>query len=268
MHSQIQHAAQLIASIGQSHFLDDLTRTIQKVVSIDGAIALAGEYQARPEVIYDGLLAHDRDVFYDVYMKGAYLLSPYFRQLQQGLSPGLYRLLDIAPDDFVHSQYYQKYYFAASVVDELLLLFRPVDQIGIWISIYRSEGSVSFTEEERQRLALLEPILRQCVLRHYSEHDVMLDDAQESRDNYQHVVRVQQHFASDVLTQREQQIMQLMLQGHSSKSAAKALDISPETERVHRKNIYAKLSVTSQVELLVMFLEALASTAYPPRPQR
>lgn len=37
--------------------------------------------------------------------------------------------------------------------------------------------------------------------------------------------------------------MQLLIRGYSSKEAAQVLSISPETERVHRKNIYAKLNV-------------------------
>jgi DNA-binding CsgD family transcriptional regulator len=50
----------------------------------------------------------------------------------------------------------------------------------------------------------------------------------------------------------------LMLRGHSSKSAARRLAISPDTERVHRRNIYDKLGISSQAELCSLFFEALA----------
>ena len=53
-------------------------------------------------------------------------------------------------------------------------------------------------------------------------------------------------FGSDVLTAQEQRVVQLMLRGHSSKSCARELGISPTTERVHRRNIYAKLGISSQ----------------------
>ncbi len=52
----------------------------------------------------------------------------------------------------------------------------------------------------------------------------------------------------------------MMLRGHSSKSAARRLDISPDTERVHRRNIYDKLGVSSQAELCSLFFEALSET--------
>lgn len=53
--------------------------------------------------------------------------------------------------------------------------------------------------------------------------------------------------------------MQLLIRGYSSKEAAQVLVISPETERVHRKNIYAKLEVESQKELLSQLFEEILS---------
>ena len=51
---------------------------------------------------------------------------------------------------------------------------------------------------------------------------------------------------------------QLILKGHSSKSIARTLNNSPETIKVHRRRIYAKLGVTSQGELLSLFLAAMS----------
>ena len=50
----------------------------------------------------------------------------------------------------------------------------------------------------------------------------------------------------------------MILQGHSSKAIAIAFDNSPETIKVHRKRIYAKIGVASQGELLSVFLSALS----------
>ena len=58
----------------------------------------------------------------------------------------------------------------------------------------------------------------------------------------------------DGLTSREQQVVTLILEGHSSASLAANLGISHETARVHRRNIYAKLRVSSQAELFHWFL--------------
>ena len=49
------------------------------------------------------------------------------------------------------------------------------------------------------------------------------------------------------------------LRGHSSESIGFNLGISLGTVKTHRKNAYAKLGVTSQSELLSVFLEAFRS---------
>ena len=68
-----------------------------------------------------------------------------------------------------------------------------------------------------------------------------------------------QLFGSELLTEKERSVVQLMLRGHSSKSCARELGISPTTERVHRRNIYAKLHISSQAELFTRFFDALAA---------
>jgi len=54
-------------------------------------------------------------------------------------------------------------------------------------------------------------------------------------------------------------VVQLFLHGHSTKSIAERLSISPETVKLHRKNSYAKLDVSSQAELFHLFIDSLAS---------
>jgi DNA-binding CsgD family transcriptional regulator len=46
----------------------------------------------------------------------------------------------------------------------------------------------------------------------------------------------------------------MVLQGHSVKSTAQELGISPETVRMHRKNLYLKLDINSQSELFAQFI--------------
>ena len=49
----------------------------------------------------------------------------------------------------------------------------------------------------------------------------------------------------------------MILRGHSVKSTASQMSISPETVRMHRKNLYLKLEVGSQSELFALFIEWL-----------
>lgn len=53
------------------------------------------------------------------------------------------------------------------------------------------------------------------------------------------------------LTRREEEVVNLLLQGYSNKQIALALHISERTVEFHLRNIYAKLQVNSRVELIL-----------------
>jgi DNA-binding CsgD family transcriptional regulator len=65
------------------------------------------------------------------------------------------------------------------------------------------------------------------------------------------------HFGSSLLTEREREVVDLLLRGNSAKAIARGLGISPETARNHLKRIYPKLGVASQAELFALFFRAL-----------
>ena len=67
-------------------------------------------------------------------------------------------------------------------------------------------------------------------------------------------------FGNDILTVRESEIVHLLLRGYSAKLASKQLGISHETARVHRRHAYAKLRISSQVELFHLFIGSLPGT--------
>jgi len=53
------------------------------------------------------------------------------------------------------------------------------------------------------------------------------------------------------LSKREQEVLQLVLQGKSNKQIALSLDIAVRTVEFHLKNIYAKFQVSSRIELIL-----------------
>jgi DNA-binding CsgD family transcriptional regulator len=56
---------------------------------------------------------------------------------------------------------------------------------------------------------------------------------------------------ADMLSKREKQVVALLLEGKSNKLIALALGISDRTVEFHLKNVYAKLGVSTRVELIV-----------------
>ena len=77
-------------------------------------------------------------------------------------------------------------------------------------------------------------------------------------------IRVQLHkalesFGRSLLTERESQVISLVLHGHTTRTLAEKLSISVETVKLHRKHAYAKLEISSQAELFYLFLDSLMS---------
>ena len=66
------------------------------------------------------------------------------------------------------------------------------------------------------------------------------------------------------LSRREQEILSLLATGASNKAIAASLDISPNTVKVHLRNIYAKINVSSRTEATLYAVESgLIHPAYP-----
>jgi len=62
------------------------------------------------------------------------------------------------------------------------------------------------------------------------------------------------------LTLREQQVLEQMVQGASSKEIARALNLSPRTVEIHRYNIFHKIGVRNAVELTRKYLSGEKET--------
>ncbi|KUG40604.1 helix-turn-helix transcriptional regulator [Pseudomonas savastanoi pv. fraxini] len=61
------------------------------------------------------------------------------------------------------------------------------------------------------------------------------------------------------LTGREIEVLKLALSGFSNSEIAGKLSVSPETVKVHRRNLYSKLNIKSQSELFAYFFQSTIS---------
>ncbi len=77
-----------------------------------------------------------------------------------------------------------------------------------------------------------------------------------------HVMAAMAHFGTSRLSEREAEVAQLILQGHSSKVIARMLGNSPETVKVFRKRIHTKLGLATSAELFSLFLAALCAAPH------
>ena len=100
------------------------------------------------------------------------------------------------------------------------------------------------------------PVLGALLRRHWAWHGASRLEASPPDHRIEQIFA---GFGAEVLTEREREVTQLILRGHSSESIGFNLGISLGTVKTHRKNAYAKLGISSQSELLSLFLQAFQS---------
>ncbi|XAW90539.1 LuxR C-terminal-related transcriptional regulator [Vibrio sp. CDRSL-10 TSBA] len=254
----IHGIADLILAIGDTTFFDKLTYLLRTAASFDDYVMLIYHPDKRPTVMSSSF-AVDEMAVWDRYLQGAYLLSPFYDYCANKGNEGMVTLEEIAPDDFYHSAYFEEYFCFSELIDEVCFCVQGQNNNVYLLSLGRTNSLAKFNRRVLNRLRALYPILSSIV----KMHDSHLMPPE--RDSNTQVKEYIYNFGSDVLTPRENEVMQLLIRGYSSKEAARLLDISYETERVHRKNIYNKLEVCSQHELLAKIFDDLVNL--PPSSQ-
>ena len=238
----IHGAADLILAIDHPQFFDKLIYLLRLAGSYDDYVILAYHPTARP-VVLGSSLASDELAAWDRYLQGAYLLSPFYDYAMQG-GKGVVSLAEIAPDDFYQSAYHDEYFRYSGLMDEVCLVIQTDHQLCYLLSLGRTQTLSSFNRRVLDRLKAFYPLICAAVQMHDKQHGLA--------DPGSHVPVKQAilNFGEDRLTPREKEVLQLLIRGYSSKESANKLAMAYETERVHRKNIYSKLEVNSQKELL------------------
>ena len=255
----LEQAGRLIEAIGRPEFAQALRGAIDALAPIDSFLVLAYHARRTPVILHDGLRPEERQVFDEHYLSGAYLLSPFHQACMGGSEPGFHLISEIAPDGFAESEFCKTYYAPSGIVDEAGYALPHGPGGAILVSIGRVLLDGAFTAREAERLRDFLPVLAAAVRRHWPpESPLTLADGTSQPAIRAHLQAAFERFGTSLLTERERDVALLMLRGHSSKSAARRLDIAPDTERVHRRNIYDKLGVSSQAELCSLFFEALA----------
>lgn len=193
-----------------------------------------------------------------LYTDGAYRLDPFFQHRHRIGEGGLYRLSEIAPDRFFSGDYYLQYYRQTRIVDEIGLLV-PLSAGAIGhLSFSRREDLGAFKRKEINCLRHHAPILLELLRQHCTHRllQPLSTAAEHSTGRLDDLIRTHVEKAHGAhLTRREAQIAALIVQGHSNPSAALSLGISRETAKVHRRNIYRKLAISSQRELFAQLAD-------------
>ncbi len=253
----------LVDTIDNGGFYPRLTAMLREIADSDSIVVLAYHLDRPPMDLFRELAPRDREALAGTCFRESYLLSPfYLKWLEHRGLTELYLLREIAPEGFFDSPYYTDYYLGSGLRDEIGYLI-PIDaDAAVLLSLGRTESLDRYSAEELRLLKALKSAIASCVKKHAD-----LAARPRASQLVRQLSEQMSNFGADVLTEQERRVTQLLLRGHSSKSCARALAISPTTERVHRRNIYAKLDISSQAELFNRFFQTLAVESARPRPE-
>jgi DNA-binding CsgD family transcriptional regulator len=253
----------MIARLNGEGFCAALDAELRAVVDFDLTALLAFPIGGKPRLLHDGLNGIAPANVMETYLKGTYVLDACYVACTQGVPDGLYRLSDVAPDEFFAANYYNSpdvhpciSLESGSLAEEIFYLTQPKPGLFYCYSLMRSAQAARFSAEEFATLQALSPIVNSLVAKHHALEP--MSDPQNRRLDV--LDAAFSSFESAALSPREQHIVSLVLRGHSSGSAAHVLGISEGTVKNHRKHIYAKLGLSSQGELFNLFLRHVMST--------
>lgn len=259
--TDIKRLRNAMRSVGTPAFLTHYKRLLSAKLRFDTFLMIRFDVDAPPQMlgawIRAATIPHSA---LSEYCERTYLFDPFFQFRGFPTSGALYQLSDIAPDRFFSSEYYLEYYRKTGLCDEIGLLAPLPNGSVAHLSLSRLEQSGPFKRRDLQCLQHHAPVLLELL----SQHFALLQNSEEPAASkiqfspLSDIIRVQAlELFSVQLTRRESQIAALVLLGHSNSSAALELGIARETNKVHRRNLYRKLSISSQGELFALLMHLL-----------
>ena len=251
-----EHLALAIRRLRQPDFLAALVDAIHQLVPIESSMISLERKGHAPTLLYErGIAERFREAIIRRYFSRGYLLDPFCLAVEEGLPEGFYTLGEIAPTTSSRAPTTRP---TTSAPERW-----RTSTTSSTSALPRSSRSVSTTAFRRAATATPRSPpspawRRRCWSWPGSSAPGAPTSPNPQADLAPRLQEVLRGFGRDVLTDREREACHLLLSGHSAKSSARLMDISPETVRMHRKNLYTKLEVGSQSELFALFIECLS----------
>ena len=250
---------ELLSQAGSLGFPDTFAATVQRLAPFDYTVSFAYSGPSTPICLHHTFGPKEFGIHVREYEIGPYLLDPFYKATANGIRSGLYRLADLAPDQFYKSEYYKSYYVQTGPVDEIAFFTPGKDNWTIVTSLMRVPREPAFSVHDLRTLRTVEPLVRRIAETHW-RMDERLKAASPVEDEKEVLRRTVQEALQfrgmPALTRRELDVVGLVLEGHSSESISNLLGISAGTVRIHRKNVYAKMRISSQRELFSIFIRS------------
>lgn len=235
--------AEAVSLIGEDGFPAALECALRHLVPFQMMNGFAYAPGGKAFDLDNARIVGDRTTIVDHYLAGAYILDPFYDAVRTLPPEGLLVMRRLAPDRFAETEYYRRHYQATGILDEVgfILKLRDVDAV---LSLSRIGAVPAFSRRDIARLESAAPVVRALAERHWHARFTPSSGSEAAAATISH----------PLLSKRELEIVTLILKGHSTYSIAATLGVSPNTVKVHRRQAYAKLTISSQAELFHLFL--------------
>ncbi len=254
-----QAIADLFAETGATGYGAALDRLTRIGADFDMSCVFGFSAQKSPVVIHDGYSETVNRRALQSYLRGAYLLDPFYAASIGDIPEGLWRMRDLAPDAYYDTEFAWSQEVhpcisdqAGTLVEEIGYVVPLTGRFTATYSLMRNRGGACFNEAEAERLRQLLPVIAASLRLHWDiscGSDQTGNPALDSEEVFS--------AAFHVLTPAQQAVTKLILRGHSNISIASNLDITEGTVKQHRYNIYKRLGISSQSELFQRFIDYL-----------
>ena len=253
-----QQLTGLYPYIGTEEFTVQLVNMFKSLVPTDAVMVLLFPSKKLPVIEYNAIPSEQATPMVDQYIKGAFLLDPFYLAARKNNKSVFSHLKDVAPDAFEESEYYKTYYKYSGLTDECAYLIRFDDEGAnfVIIGLGQIKNDSGFSAKDIENLADILPLVELFTQKHWKTINNE-SELEQNLDIRQQLETGLDCFGTSILTDRENQTVKMILQGYSSKAIAGRFKISVETVKLHRKNAYAKLDLGTQGELFNLFINSL-----------
>jgi len=256
--------AEVGAVRGKHTFIPVLQAAVSRLVHVDFTMVFAYRGTVTPLILGDTRTSDRHGVITGDYVAGPFMLDPFFRLVSEGTRTGCFRLHAVAPDRFRQSEYFRTHYGRTGIGDEIGMFFDLGGGLIGVVSFGRWNASPLVLRAELEILQAIQPAVTALCIGHWSNLRPLQDRSPVRTPS---AGRETGPAAGRALSVREAEIVNMILQGHSTQSIALHLDIAPGTVKIHRKNIYRKMQISTQAELFSVFMGFnLPSTVKAPYP--
>lgn len=256
----------IVDAIGAVSFFPKIATLFDEYVTFEGLFVFLYSEGSAPASLGSFKGAQNFHKGLENYLRYTYIINPVYRAYLDNIAPKAYLISELLSPRYTDQ-------IATSDLDirvengetigyrtpgwpknmtEVLALIRLPDNKMVEFS-FSTLRSGDQTARCYAQLQEIYPLLSSAVLKHYefSAEDFDTSTARPSQERWF------QSFGEEVLTKRERSVAKMILTGHSSNAIALHLGISLPTVKTHRRNIYAKLHISSQAELFSLFVQKL-----------